>query len=368
MIPEKQMLWWGRFDPAYARNAILRQRMAALGWTIRDFQPACSPLADVEATLRRIRKPDLVWAPCFRQRDVASARRWCDRQGAPLIFDPLISAYDKQVWERGKLPETSRAAQRLLAWERRLFGAADRVIADTPCHAAFFRETLGVAHERLRVVLVGAEETRFVFAPAPISHEPPELLFFGSFIPLHGASTIVEAARMDLAASAAAGRPPLRWRLLGDGPLRAACQQAAAGLPNLAFEDPIPYSDLPARIHRAQILLGVFGDTRKAGRVIPNKLYQALAAGRPVITRSSDAYPPAARNSPGLEFVAPADPQDLADRAAAWAADRAALALRGTAARALYDACFSQTIVQTQLEHALNGIVAARPSRGAAPP
>ena len=209
MISNKQMLWWGRFDPAYSRNGVLRQHLAALGWSVTDFFPRSCPFGDLEAALRRLPKPDAVWVPSFRQRDVAAARRWCDRKGVPLIFDPLISSYDKQVFERFKLAEGSGAAQRLLAQERRLFAQADLVLADTACHADFFAQTLGVARAKLRVVLVGADETLFKAAPSREQEGPLEALFYGSFIPLHGAPTIVEAARVYQG-------PPVRWCLLCD--------------------------------------------------------------------------------------------------------------------------------------------------------
>jgi glycosyltransferase involved in cell wall biosynthesis len=233
MSAGKQMLWWGRFDPAYSRNGVLRQHLADLGWTVRDFRPRFCALGDLEAALRRLPKPDAVWVPCFRQRDVAAARRWCNRKGVPLLFDPLISAYDKQVWERFKLKEASGSAQRLLAWERALFAKADRVLADTACHAAYFSDELGVLPERVSVVYVGADEALFKPEAEPAdagraqrsraTQGPAEVLFYGSFIPLHGAETIVEAARLYEG-------PAVRWCLLGAGPLRAACERSAAGL------------------------------------------------------------------------------------------------------------------------------------------
>jgi len=351
------VLWWGRFDPDYSRNRILRKLLAELGWQVRDFRPRLSGLGDWEARLRALPKPDLVWVPCFRQRDLAAASRWARSNGIPLLFEPLISAYDKQVDERGKLDADSPRARRLLAWERGLFRRADRIIADTPAHADYFAEKLGADRGKCAVVYVGAEET--LFSPRPMQARQPEealeVLFYGSFIPLQGPGTVIEAARRYRGA-------PVKWTLLGNGPLRKACDEQAAGLEHVAFEDWLPYEQLPARIQQADILLGVFGTTAKAGRVIPNKVFQSLACGRPVVTRSADAYPDdlTAETHSGLVWVEAGDAQGLADRVAALAADRDTLHQLGLAAGETSRRYFSESMVRQQLSEALEGLRAGR--------
>lgn len=348
------VLWWGRFDPNYSRNRILRTLLGELGWTLQNFHPRFSSLGDWEARLRRLPRPDLVWVPCFRQRDLAAAGRWARSHGIPLLFDPLISAYDKQVDERGKLDAGSPRAQRLLAWERKLFRRADRIIADTPAHADYFADILGADREKLSVVYVGAEESLFSPRPMPVrqSGETLEVLFYGSFIPLQGPGTVIEAARRYKG-------PPVKWTLVGNGPLRQACEDQAAGLGNVAFENWVPYEKLPARIQQADILLGVFGTTPKAGRVIPNKVFQSLACGRPVVTRSAEAYPDdlVAREHSGLVWVPAGDAQGLADRVAALAAARDALPQLGQAAGVTSRDYFAESVVRHQLSDALKACV-----------
>lgn len=357
------LLWWGRSDADYSRNRILLQVLADLGWKVEFFRPWFSRFGDVEAALSGRKRPDLVWVPCFRQRDVAAAARYCKRMAVPLVADPLISAYDKQVFERRKFSACSRRGRRLLAQESQLLSRADYVLADTEAHAVFFRDVLKVAGDRIAVVPVAAEET--LFRPGERSEklhgEPLEVLFFGSFIPLQGPQVIVDAARCYQG-------PPLSWCLLGDGPLLAECQERAAGLANVAFEKWIPYSQLPARIARADILLGIFGSTLKAARVVPNKVYQAAACGRPVVTLRSGAYPAEllSREDSGFRWVPAGDAAALAAAVAALASDRGKLALYGVAARDSYEKYLSMAQVRRQLAAVLInfGITLDEPANG----
>lgn len=347
----RTVLWWGRFDADYSRNRILRELLPELGWRVVDFHPRFSGLADWEARLRKLPRPDLVWLPCFRQRDLAAASRWARAKRVPLLFDPLISAYDKQVFERGKIPLGSARARRLLARETRLFQRADCILADTEEHARYFQETFHVAGERVHVVYVGAEEA--LFTPGEPQQKTPgetlEALFYGSFIPLQGAPVIIEAARRF------AG-PPLRWTLIGSGPELARCKAAAADLPNVSFEPWVDYAALPERIRRADILLGIFGATQKAGRVIPNKVYQALACGKPLITRQSPAYPAdlATAADSGVRWVAAGDADALAVKVADLAQRPQTLAVLGRQARQTYLARFSKAALAAQLSQALS--------------
>lgn len=351
------VLWWGRFDPDYSRNRVLRKLLPELGWDIVDFHPRFSALGDVEARLKRLGTPDLVWVPCFRQRDLAAASRWAKSRGVPLLFDPLISAYDKQIFERKKHAQQSWQARRLHRWEQSLFKRADILIADTQAHADYFSEEFGIRPDHIKVVYVGAEEPLFHPAPMPEHSDgsPVEVLFYGSFIELQAPQVIVEAARIYTG-------PPVRWTLLGNGPLRAECERLARGLDNVQFENPIPYEQLPARIHKADILLGVFDAGEKAGRVIPNKVYQSLACGRPVVTRLSTAYPPADAGSTdvGLHWVEPGSPRDLAARVAQLAQRLPEEVEPARQVSNLYLAAFSGEVIAGQIRTSMAAIQALR--------
>lgn len=342
----KNILWWGRFDPDYSRNRILRNLLRASDHTLQDFFPRISSLATIESSFAKLSVPDAVWVPAFRQKEFFSARRYADKHSIPLIFDPLISAWDKVVFERKKFPETHPKALKLLHWEQSMFSSADLVIADTVPHAEFFIETLSASPDKTFVIPVGAEEALFTAQPFHNRHTPLEIFFFGSFINLQGPEVIVEAAIQV---------PEAQWTLLGHGPLCKVCQTLGAGHKHIHFEDWLPYEKLPERIGKADVLLGIFGSSPKAGRVIPNKVYQALASGRPLITRASTAYPAEINGqvNRGISFVPGGDPQALADAVRKMIDNPDQLSVFANKARQTYDTFFSETRIGETLTSAL---------------
>ena len=348
-FPKPRVLWWGRFGnygPDYPRNRTVIDSLERLGWEVVSFQPKLSVLADLEANLRGLKDISLVWVPCFRQRDVVAASRWARRHGIPLVFDPLISAFDKQVYERGKFAADSREGQRLLAWERRRFAMADRLIADTHEHAAYFAKQHDYPLERICVLPVGAEEA--LFKPQPkATNDVPEALFFGTFIGLQGATFIAEAIALY-------SGPLCRLTFLGAGPDRQACEAIAARACNpsvqVAFEDWVPINELGARIGASDLCFGVFGVGEKTNRVIPNKVYQALACDRPVITIKADAYPHKLQGSScGLLWVPPGDPQAIASSLAQAFSSEPVAGVGAGIAYETYQAYFSNQKIREEL-------------------
>lgn len=269
----KKVLIWGRYGnygPDYPRNRVIESVLRDLGCELSRFLPKVSALADIEYSLRGGPRPDLIWVPCFRQRDLAAAARYARRHRIALVFDPLISAYDKQVNEKHKFATDSAKARKLLAWETKLFKLPDCLIADTEGHADYFHTTHGVARERIRVIPVGAEEA--LFTPQPWPHKAAdaalELAFFGTFIGLQGVDVLAQAIlHYD--------GPPTHWRLIGEGPLKADCERllaplaGASGPSRVSFEGWGPLPELPGRLASADAILGIFGTSDKALRVIP---------------------------------------------------------------------------------------------------
>ena len=65
-------------------------------------------------------------------------------------------------------------------------------------------------------------------------------------------------------------------------------------------------------IQKSSIVLGVFGVTSKTAMVIPNKIYEALACGKPVITADTPAAAELLKDTQSALLVPPGDPEALA--------------------------------------------------------
>jgi len=83
----------------------------------------------------------------------------------------------------------------------------------------------------------------------------------------------------------------VRFTLIGSGQTHEAARRLAEGygLRNVDFAEWRALEELPARIAAADVSLGIFGRTEKAGRVVPHKLFQALGMGKPLITARTPA-------------------------------------------------------------------------------
>lgn len=337
------VLWWGRGDSGYSRNRVLLKLFSDLGWSTDFFHPVASRTGRIEAYFHQLTRPDLLWVPCFRHRDILSASHWAEKWQVPLVVDVLISAYEKDVFEKRKWPPDSMKAEHRRRWESGLLSKADIVIVDTSAHGDFFKEALGLDPDKVCVLYVGAETGLFIPLPAPLPRAPFEVLFYGSFLQLQGVDIIVKAASKTLDLD-------IKWVLLGDGDSKSESKKLAQGLKNIVFEPRIDYDRLPDRLKSAHVLLGIFGTTIKANLVIPNKMFQAMAVGRPVITRSSRAYPEEIRHSAVIGWVPAGNPEALAGVVRKWFNDPGHLAGRGKETRKLFDDFFGEDKLKEMLE------------------
>ena len=204
--------------------------------------------------------------------------------GRRIVVDAMMSPSAAMIEERGPL------ARVLGRWvlrpvERWIYRDCALVLTDTTAHMRFMARLFELPEERFAALPVAAHED----CPAPRrdAHEPRTVLFYGSFLPLHGFDVILDAMRRVRCEG-------LRWCFVGlTGSGRAALDALLAERPALDVRvvDYVPFDRLlEEHLARAWLFLGgPFGGTPQAQRVITGKTAQALCAGVPVVVGANEA-------------------------------------------------------------------------------
>lgn len=326
---------FGAWDPGYPRNRVVRAGLALAGHEVlearvEDRRAFRRYPALAAAWSRVAARTEVVFVPEFRHKDVPLARTVRGRR--PLVFDPLVSRWDTLVEDWGLHAPGSLQARWNRAIDRSAFRAADLLLCDTRAHGELFAD-LGADPARLHRVAVGAEQV-FFDVPAPPAPDPVTLLYIGGFLPLHGTGTLLDAAaRLEARGDSL---PPFRLRMVGGGIEfdEARRRAAAQGLQRVEFVGRTAYSEAAGLLAAAHVVIGAFGAGEKAGRVVPHKVWQGLAAGRAVVTGDGPGPREFLRDGEHARLVPRADGAALAaalESLLASAEERARLASGGRA-------------------------------------
>ena len=345
--PHMLIVFWGTYDTGKPRTRILRRALSRIDPRVQEIHADVwggvedkSSLTGGGAKFRRALRwfaayPRLVWRYCragrhdvvvvgyFGLLDVIVLAPFARMRGVPVVWDAFLSTYDTLVRDREMKAENSlsaRLVRRAEQWAARL---AEVVVLDTRAHAAMFARLYEIPPEKTAAVLVGAEGEAFPRIDRNTSGDGRlKVLFYGQFIPLHGIDTIVEAALSER------GRVH-NWSIIGTGQeaARIDADLAQADVPHIVRRDWVDYPQLVREMQRADICLGIFGTSEKAASVIPNKVFQALAAGMPLVTRASPAMAElVSDDAPGVYLVEEGSAEALLDGLERFAAKRGSLA------------------------------------------
>jgi glycosyltransferase involved in cell wall biosynthesis len=348
--------YFGTYERAYPRNAQVISCLRTAGVAVQEQHVAvwddlrhgwsagagrALRLAAAEARLFTFRPDDadavVVGYPGHL--DLPAARRAA--RGRPVVFNPLVSLTDTLVGDRGRFRSGSLAARALEHIDRYAFRSPDLVVADTATHASFLGDLRGMGG--VAVCFVGAEDR--LFTPGWERPDRFSALFVGKLIPLQGVDTILAAAR---------AIPDIPFRLIGSGQLESLLAERPPNVEHVAWVD---YERLPTEIRAAGCALGIFGTTPKTQRVIPNKAFQALACGAPLITADTPAARELLVQEESALLVPAGDPAALAHAVRRLAED-ADLANRiATGGRAAYERAASEPVLGARWRSLIEGLL-----------
>lgn len=302
-----RILYFGSYDPNYARNRVLISGLKQNGVDVlecRDNSPGIKKFIRLYQKHRGLKNQyDVIIVGFLGQQIVPFAKLICRK---PIILDAFLSLYDSNVFDRKVVKKGSLRAfyYWMLDWVS--MKLADVVLFDTNQHIQYASKEFGIKINKFKRIWIGAADD--VFYPMPKSASNEFLVIFhGSFIPLQGIEYILRAAKI-------CEKEEIKFLIIGDGQEKKKMLTLAGqlGLKNVEFIGFMSQELIRGKIAEADVCLGIFGDTKKTLRVIPNKVYECLAMRKPVVTADT----PATRelfNEDDMMLVKVADPESLAD-------------------------------------------------------
>src|SRR3989344_4496979 len=288
-----KILYFGTYDPNYARNWVLINGLRENGVEVVELRrkPERFSLFRLLIDYLKIKKDFDVMIVGFWGQEVMFLARLLTilRLGSgrvkPIIFDAFTSHYGGYILDRQKFSKNSFHAKyyRFLdEWSCRL---ADLVLLDTNAHIDFFVNEFNLPREKFRRIWAGANDD--IFQPIINFRDSSrfKVFFFGTYIPLQGVEYILKAAKILEYAN------EIVFTLVGDGQGRKKAEELAIkiGLKNVIFKGMMKSEELKKEIGNCDVSLGIFGSSPKTSLVIPNKVYIGLAMKKPLITADTEA-------------------------------------------------------------------------------
>lgn len=327
-----KVTYWGTYDRAYPRNLTVIAGLRANGAEVAECHSALwegtsdklsragsgwlSPglllrwawaYARLSVRFMAAPRPDILFVGYSGHFDMFPAALLARLRGIPVVFDAFLSLYEAFVVDRATIKPGSIKARILFALDKYSCRLADLVLLDTDSHIDYFCSEFGLPRGKFRRSFVGT--LREPPAGAHPSAVRFTVLYSGRYIPLHGVGCILRAA------AALKDREDIHFVMDGTGEELPAARRLASelGLTNVEFRNSATQEDISAAIAASDISLGIFGATEKAARVIPNKVFEALALGRALITGHSPAAAELLTDGEDCLLTPMNDPAKLAD-------------------------------------------------------
>lgn len=280
------------------------------------------------SVLTRYRRRDIVYVP-YPSLFFLWLASWIPRALRPTcVCDVFVSVWDTLAHDRQLTSKSSTIARLLRMAEARALSAAALIIVDTTANREHLARSLSLDSSKIHAFPLAITEPKTEPAVARSPSHFIEVLFVGTFVPLHGMDVLLKAITPLL------NDARFHFTIIGDGQTADAfaLELATTGASQLTWiRRWASTAEIERHIAASDICLGVFGGTGKASRVFPFKLYHYLAAGKAIITQAQQSLPD---DCPSPPLVGASD--DLREQLIDLARNGPRRTALGLAARAYY--------------------------------
>lgn len=239
---------------------------------------------------------------------------------------------------------------RLSLWlERFLYRHADQLLVNSP---GFVEHVSQRGAREVLVVPNGVDPLMFDPYQSGFGYRQEHGLagrYIAMYAGAHGMSNdlgvLLEAARL------LQDRPDIAIVLVGDGKEKPALQAQAAqmGLSNVYFLPPVPKAAMTQALAAADTCIAILKPVRMYATVYPNKVFDYMAAGRPVILAIDGVIRRVVEEAQAGVFVPPGNPAALADAIRRLGDDRQTGVQMGLRGRQYVEAHFDRAELAAKL-------------------
>ena len=234
------------------------------------------------------------------------ALRLARSKGVPYIFE-IRDIWPESLIQITKLSKNHPVIRLLKKLEQTLIQEADAIISTMPLACDYYKR-YGVSKDKFTWISNGVDLDAFTTEQGAETNGK-NVLYAGAHGPPNGIEVMLKAAKVleDNCSN-------VNFRFVGSGSIKEELVQQASdlGLNNVSFEPPVSRSQMPSLLQEADVLLIHFEDLElyQYG-VSPNKLFEYMASGKPVIFATTASENPLTIANAG-NAVEPNNPQALA--------------------------------------------------------
>jgi glycosyltransferase involved in cell wall biosynthesis len=300
----------------------------------------------------RVKDVDLVWGtspPIFQGLTAWGHSRI---KGVPFLFEvrDLWPAFAVAVGVL-RQPILIQASQWLEAF---LYRHADHVMVNSP---GFIDHVLSRGAKKVTLVPNSADtamfDTKATGEDFRRSHDLGSRGEDGTFLALyagaHGLSN--DLGVLLQAADQLRDYPQIKIVLLGDGKEKPALIELAKemGLSNVHFISPLPKTQMPVALAAADVCIAILKPIPLYATVYPNKVFDYMAAGRPVVLAIDGVIREVVETARAGLFVPPGDPDELARSIRRLSEQPSLCTEMGTNGRQYVETHFDRPIIASKL-------------------
>lgn len=228
-----------------------------------------------------------------------------------VVFDAFVSLFLTNYYDRSLYKKNSWRAIKDKFLDKWACQLADKIILDTQIQIDYFVENYKLNPNKFHRIFVGAEDT--IFKPQKITNPTNKFIvhWHGFIVPHHGLEIVIAAANI------LKNNPQVEFLITTrfDKKFEKIKQKIdELKLTNIKLSPPVKINQLADQINSVDVCLGVFSNNKKAQIVITNKIFEAIACAKPVITARHKVVTELFTDRENMFLVEPNNPQDLANK------------------------------------------------------